>query len=63
VPRTLAFGDAVKRRVYLVLAGALSIAITLSIHSLRYNDRYKATDPVLVGATGRPQLVEFFHHA
>jgi hypothetical protein len=53
----------VNRRVYWLFAGALAIAIAVSIHTLRDSDRYKASDPALVGATGRPQLVEFFRHA
>lgn len=54
-----------KRQVIRLLAVVL-VALGIGAFFLareRADSGYRASDPALVAATGRPQLVEFYHRA
>lgn len=53
----------VKRYVSWLVACSIILLGAAGAARLMDADTYEASDPALVAATGRPQLVEFFHHA
>lgn len=53
----------VKRYVSWLAAAAIVLLGVVGVALLLPADKYEASDPALLAATGRPQLVEFFHHA
>ena len=53
-----------KRTLVAVALIAAAVALVLVLRQPRLGPSpYTASDPTLVGSTGRVQLVEFFHHA
>jgi hypothetical protein len=52
-----------KRSLVVVAIGIAAVALVLVLRQPRLGPSpYTASDPALVGSTGRVQLVEFFHH-
>ena len=52
----------IRRRTFLSLSVPL-LTVTTGVAQLHPAiDQYTPSDPAVVGRTGRPQLVEFYHH-
>jgi hypothetical protein len=52
----------IRRRAFLSVSAVL-LAVTSGVaQDHAATEQYTPSDPALVGRTGRPQLVEFFHH-
>ena len=52
----------IRRRTFLSLSAALLTVRPGVAQDHPAIEQYTPSDPALVGRTGRPQLVEFFHH-
>lgn len=52
-----------KRYVSWALVGVLILVAAGRFYTSRKGVVYHASDPALLAATGRPQLVEFYHRA
>lgn len=51
-----------RRRTFLSLSAVLLAVRPTAAQNHPATEQYTPSDPALVGRTGRPQLVEFFHH-
>lgn len=51
-----------RRRTFLTLSAALLAVRSGVTQDHSATNQYTPSDPALVGRTGRPQLVEFYHH-
>ena len=51
----------IRRRAFLTIPAVL-LAVKTGVAQNHPTEQYTPSDPALVGRTGRPQLVEFFHH-
>ena len=51
----------IRRRAFLTIPAVL-LAVRTGVAQGHSTEQYTPSDPALVGRTGRPQLVEFFHH-
>jgi hypothetical protein len=52
----------IRRRTFLSLSAALLAVRPATAQNHPATEQYSPSDPALVGKTGRPQLVEFYHH-
>jgi hypothetical protein len=52
----------IRRRAFLSLPAVLLAVRSGEAQSHPATEQYIPSDPAFVGRTGRPQLVEFFHH-
>jgi hypothetical protein len=52
----------IRRRTFLALPAALLAVRPTAAQGHQAPEQYTPSDPALVGRTGRPQLVEFYHH-
>ena len=51
-----------RRRTFLSIPAVLLAVRSGGAQDHPATEQYTPSDPALVGRTGRPQLVEFFHH-
>lgn len=52
----------IRRRTFLSLTATLLAVRPAAAQNHAAIEQYTPSDPALVGRTGRPQLVEFYHH-
>lgn len=51
-----------RRRTFLSLSSALLAVRPAAAQNPSATEHYTPSDPAMVGRTGKPQLVEFYHH-